>query len=106
MDFDVSQVNIDFEALKASTEKLLRMPYSARQFHAIVEKAMEQAKLDKTAEEQRIAEDAAIELTENVPEQEVPETDAELQEMNGDLLKLNEEFVAEIEKLLGKQKGN
>lgn len=82
MDFDVSKVNIDFDALKASTEKLLRLPYSARQFHAIVEKAMEQAKLDKTAEEQRIAEDTAIELTEDVPEQEVPETDAELQEMS------------------------
>ena len=99
MDFDVSKVNIDFEALKASTEKLLQMPYSARQFHAVVEKAMEQAKLDKAAEKQRIAEDAAIELTEEISEQEAPETDAELQEMNGDLLKLNEEFVAEIEKL-------
>mgnify|MGYP002765683755 CR=1 FL=1 len=99
MDFDVSQVNIDFEALKASTEKLLRMPYSARQFRAVVEKAMEQAKLDKAAEEQRIAEDTAIETSEDIPEQEAPETDAELQEMNGDLLKLNEEFVAEIEKL-------
>lgn len=99
MDFDVSKVNIDFEALKASTEKLLRMPYSARQFRAVVEKAMEQAKLDKAAEEQRIAEDTAIETSEDIPEQEAPETDAELQEMNGDLLKLNEEFVAEIEKL-------